>query len=428
MSRFAPPPGTADITPSEVTGWNFLESEARRIFGLYGFGEIRTPVFEYTEVFERGIGDQTEVVQKEMYTFQDRGGRSLTLRPEGTAGVMRSLAGTDVLNGTEQRVFYVGPMFRGERPAAGRRRQFHQIGAENAGRKHPRLDAECIAMLVQYLQTLGIHDAKVLINTRGEQADRQIGSELLRTYFAPHIESMCPDCKQRFQKNIWRILDCKCAECRPFIEDAPDVTQAFTPESKAYFAEVCAALDALNIVYTVDPRLVRGLDYYVHTVFEITHHGLGAQSAVAGGGRYEIMLNGSNKPIIGVGFAAGMERLLMVREALGVDSVPSSVPSPVWFTALGAEAEAFCWKMSDALRACGIAAAMEAESGKSMKSQMRSANRVNASYMVICGENELHEGVVTLKNMISGEQLPVKVAELVETVQSVLKKDFQTHN
>lgn len=420
MSRFAPPPGTADIMPSEVAGWCFLEAEARRVFGLYGFGEIRTPIFEYTEVFERGIGDQTEVVQKEMYTFLDRGGRSLTLRPEGTAGVMRSLAGTDALNGVEQRVFYIGSMFRGERPAAGRRRQFHQIGVENAGRKHPRLDAECIAMLVHYLKALGIPDAKLMINTRGEQIDRSIGADLLHTYFEPHITKMCPDCIQRYQKNIWRILDCKCAECQPFINDAPDVTAAFTPESRAYFQEVCAALDILNIDYTVEPRLVRGLDYYVHTVFELTHSGLGAQSAIAGGGRYEIRLEGNSKPMIGVGFAAGMERLMMVREALGIAPVPPVTPPPVCFIALGSEAESFCWEWVHLLRKNGIAAAMEVENAKSMKSQMRSANRQNAPIVVICGENELRTQILPVKEMATGTQREVPVSELVSKIKELL--------
>lgn len=412
MSRFAPPPGTADITPQEIAGWNLLETEARKVFGLYGFGEIRTPVFEYTEVFERGIGDQTEVVQKEMYTFTDRGGRSLTLRPEGTAGVMRSLAGTDVFNGNEQRVFYIGPMFRGERPAAGRRRQFHQVGVENAGRCHPLLDAECISMLVQYLKSLGIEDAKLLLNTRGDQADRAAGAALLREYFAPHVEAMCPDCKQRYNKNIWRILDCKVKECQPFIEAVPNVTDAFSDESKHYFAQVCNALDALGINYVVEPRLVRGLDYYVHTVFELTHHGLGAQSAIAGGGRYEIQLAEAKKPMIGVGFAAGMERLLMVRESLGITEPPSALPRPVFLTALGAAAETFCWELCGQLRESGVPAAMEVESGKSMKSQMRSANRINALRMVIVGDDEIAQGVAVVKDMDTGEQSSVSLSEI----------------
>ena len=214
MSKSAPPPGTGDITPEEAPVWNLLEDSAKRVFHLYGYGELRTPIFEYTEVFQRGLGDETEVVKKEMYTFEDRGGRSLTLRPEGTAGVMRSLAGTDAVNGVEHRVFYIGPMFRGERPSAGRRRQFHQIGVENAGRVSPELDAECISMLVHFLNDIGITGFTVKINTRGVKADRPAAEAALREFFKPHVAEMCPDCQERFERNIWRILDCKQEKCR----------------------------------------------------------------------------------------------------------------------------------------------------------------------------------------------------------------------
>ena len=271
MATFAPPPGTADIFPEEARRWRNLEAAAGTVFSRYGYGELRTPIFEYTEVFQRGLGDETEVVQKEMYTFLDRGGRSLTLRPEGTAGVMRALSNTDVLNGVEQRVYYHGPMFRGERPAAGRRRQFHQIGVENVGRIAPLIDAECIAMLMEFLREIGIPDAKLSINTRGVMPDRGPAGQLLRDYFGSRIHEMCDDCKARLERNVWRILDCKQEACRKFVADAPDYVASFSAESRAYFDEVKAALTALGVEYTVDPLLVRGLDYYVHTVFEVTH-------------------------------------------------------------------------------------------------------------------------------------------------------------
>lgn len=424
MSRFSPPPGTSDITPAEVAEWRFLENTARDVFELYGYGEIRTPVFEYTEVFERGLGDQTEVVQKEMYTFEDRGGRSLTLRPEGTAGVMRSLAETDVMNGVEQRVFYIGPMFRGERPAAGRRRQFHQIGAENVGRAHPRLDAEVIAMYTHYLEKVGITGTKLLINTRGEQRDRDAGAQLLREYFAPVIAQMCPDCQQRFQKNIWRILDCKCKECQDLINNAPNVTTAFTDETKLYFKDVCDCLDALGVDYQIAPRLVRGLDYYAHTVFEWVHDGLGAQSAVAGGGRYEIHLQGSNKPVIGVGFASGIERLIMIREALQCKRAEKNTPAPVILIPLGEAAEKTLWNTLSDLRNAGIPAHMEPESGKSMKSQMRTANRLTASYAVICGDAEIENKQFVIKNMANSEQITCPSDALIAHLQSCI---FQTN-
>lgn len=420
MSRSTPPPGTADITPEEVGVWLELESQARSTFSLYGFGEIRTPIFEYTEVFERGLGDQTEVVQKEMYTFLDRGGRSLTLRPEGTAGVMRSLSGTEALNGVEQRVFYIGPMFRGERPAAGRRRQFHQIGVENAGRIHPRLDAESITMLVHFLKNVGINDAKLLINTRGDAQDREIGAQLLKNYFASKLNDLCEDCKQRFQKNIWRILDCKQPQCQAHIEAAPNVTDAFTAESKAYFSEVCRMLDQNGITYIIEPRLVRGLDYYVHTVFELTHHGLGAQSAIAGGGRYSLQI-GTGKPIIGVGFAAGMERLIMVREALGLSNKINASPKSVFLISLGEKGEQFNHQLVHTLRQNQIPAMIEPESGKSMKSQMRTANRLESQWVIVTGDREVDEGFVVLKNMQDGTQEEIKSSELISILNIRIK-------
>ena len=222
MAKFAPPPGTSDIFPEEAPKWRNIERTAQKVFSSYNFGELRTPIFEYTEIFHRGLGEETEVVRKEMYTFEDRGGRSLTLRPEGTAGVMRALLNTDVLNGVEQRVYYYGPMFRGERPAAGRRRQFHQIGVENVGRIAPELDAECIAMLMDLLNSLGITDAKLSINTRGVAADRVDAAKALKEYFSSHIGEMCEDCANRLSGNIWRILDCKQEKCRKVIDNAPD--------------------------------------------------------------------------------------------------------------------------------------------------------------------------------------------------------------
>lgn len=402
MSKSSPPPGTSDILPAETPTWNLLENTAKRVFSLYGYKELRTPIFEYTEVFQRGLGDETEVVKKEMYTFEDRGGRSLTLRPEGTAGVMRSLSGTDALNGVEHRVFYIGPMFRGERPAAGRRRQFHQVGVENAGKVSPELDAECIAMLLHYLEEIGITGTTLYLNTRGVASDRPAAEQALRDYFAPHLERMCADCKERFERNIWRILDCKQETCRSIIEHAPDPAEFFSEESKLYFKKVCDALSAMGISYVVDPRLVRGLDYYVHTVFELVHPGLGGQTAIAGGGRYELRLPGSGKPIQGVGYAAGMERLLMVREALGIAPVLEECPK-VFLVSMGEKALAFNIALAAKLRKAGIATGMELEA-KSLKSQMRSADRLKAAWTVVVGESELESGKAMLKNMADSSQ------------------------
>ncbi len=410
MSKSSPPPGTSDIFADEVTAWLELENTARRVFSLYGYGEIRTPIFEFTEVFQRGLGNETEVVQKEMYTFEDRGGRSLTLRPEGTAGVMRALSGTEAMNGVEQRVFYMGPMFRGERPSAGRRRQFHQIGVEKAGKVSPELDAESIAMLAHYLNEVGAGGFELLINTRGVKEDRGPAEAALREHFAAHIDEMCEDCRNRLERNVWRILDCKQECCRKHIDNAPDAASLFGESSRDYFKRVCDMLTTWNVPFKVEPRLVRGLDYYVHTVFELTHTALGGQNAIAGGGRYELTVPGFNKPVQGVGFAAGMERLLMVREAAG-RMAPAGVTPDVFLVSLGDKALAYNGKLAGDLRNAGVSVALEYEP-KSMKSQMRSADRLKAKNVLILGETELESGVAVLKNMSDGSQKTVPFNEI----------------
>ncbi len=408
MPKITPPPGVNDIFPEEISNWYELEDTARRIFPLYGYGEIRTPIFEYTEVFQRGLGDETEVVKKEMYSFEDRGGRSLTLRPEGTAGVMRAMAATDAPNGIEHRVFYMGPMFRGERPAAGRKRQFHQIGVENAGRSAcPGLDAECIIMLCHYLKEAGISGYNLLLNTRGVHSDRPAAEQALREYFAPHIANMCDDCKERYQRNIWRILDCKQEGCRKIIDTAPNAADFFSTESKDYFKRVCDLLADQNINFIVDPKLVRGLDYYVHTVFELTHTGLGGSNAIAGGGRYELTLPGLKNPLPGVGFAMGMERLLIVRETLNVHSKGQEGPQ-LFLASMGTETLRFNADLAMKLRQRNCSVALEYEE-KSLKSQFRSADRLNAKFTLTIGDSELANHQGKIKCMSDGKEISVSL-------------------
>ncbi len=414
MANFAPPPGTSDICGAEVRRFRALENSAAKVFSAYNYGELRTPVFEYTEVFTKGLGNDTEVVQKEMYTFADRGGRSLTLRPEGTAGVMRSLLNTEVMNGVEERVYYCGPMFRGERPAAGRKRQFHQIGVENVGRVAPELDAECIAMLMHFIDEIKITGATLKINTRGVMSDRPAAADLLRRYFEKHLDAMCPDCRERFKHNIWRILDCKQEACRSIVAGAPDYVSAYSDESKRYFDTVCETLTAMNVPFTVDRMLVRGLDYYVHSVFELTHSaGLGAQNAIAGGGRYELFLPGQPKPVKGVGFAAGMERLILTQEALNVPPPEEAGGSMIYLAGLGSEARKANMVLADVLRRSGRRVALEVEE-KSFKSQMRAANRLGAAEVVIRGDDELARGVVAVKDMASGEQIEMQLKDYMK--------------
>ncbi len=406
-SSSEPLPGTSDLWEPEVGDWVALEAAARRVFGAYGYGELRTPIFERTDVFVRSIGDETEVVQKEMYTFEDRGGRSLTLRPEGTAGVIRAVANSGLNQGDEKRVFYMGPMFRGERPAAGRRRQFHQIGVEAVGPRDPVIDAECIAMFVQFLDEIGVTGSRVMLNTRGLGEDRAQVNAALRAFFAPRAAEMCEDCQRRLDTNVLRMLDCKNEACQAIVVDAPKMIDLVCDESRAFFASVCSSLDQLGVDYELAPRLVRGLDYYIHTVFEVTHSGLGAQDALAGGGRYLIVPPGANKPVDGVGFATGMERLLMARQSLGLAQT-ARPEADVYVVSLGETSVAPGLALAQEIRRSDLGLRVRAEtSGRSMKAQMRTANRLGARLVLIQGESELAAGEVVCKNMASSEQVSV---------------------
>ncbi len=404
MGKLEPLPGTSDLWHPEAAEWVRLENTARRVMGLYGYAELRTPIIERTDVFVRGIGSDTEVVQKEMYTFTDRGDRSLTLRPEGTAGVMRAIANQGVGEGEEKRVFYCGPMFRGERPAAGRKRQFHQIGVEAVGKLTPLLDAESMVMLFDYLRAVGIDDFRLLLNSRGTREDRQDASRTLQEHFRPHVEEMCEDCRRRLDSNVWRILDCKVEACRGFVAQAPPIVDLLSETSRAYFGQVQRALDAFGIAYEVAPHLVRGLDYYEHTVFEVVSDSphLGAQNALAGGGRYLIELPGSRKPIPGVGFALGMERLMMARHRPRQES-PGHGPVDVFIAILGDQAEVCALQLSRELRARQVRVLCETE-GRSIKAQMRTADKCGAELAVIVGGEELAAGQVTVKYMRESRQ------------------------
>jgi len=410
MPSYLPPPGTSDIFPEEIPRWNYVQTTAEKIFSLYGYGEIRTPIFEYSEVFKKSIGTETEIVQKEMYSFEDRGGRELTLRPEGTAGVMRALMKTEAPNGVETRVFYFGPMFRGERPAAGRKRQFHQVGAENVGRISPEHDAECIAMAMHYLSELKISDSHLLINTRGTLEDMRPAEKTLREYFNKRITCMCNDCKDRLNKNIWRILDCKAEQCQDAIKNSPDIKSLFTKETQNYFDKVTCTLESMGIPFKIEPKLVRGLDYYQHTVFEVTHKGLGGQNSILGGGRYAIRVPGSNKSLIGVGFAAGVERLLMAQDASNA-VLPIKKQEYIFLVSIGNNVKLQNLKLAAEMRKKGIPVLMELED-KSIKAQMRSANRLSVSKVLICGDDELSRGIFILKDMNTGTQSEIKENEI----------------
>ena len=370
------------------------------------------------------LGETTDVVQKEMYTFQDRGNRSLTLRPEGTAGVIRAIANHGINQGDEVRTFYFGPMFRGERPAAGRRRQFHQVGVEAVGSDTPWMDAEVIAMLMHYLEAVGVKGGKLLLNSRGLPQDRPVVNQSLQEYFRPHIGCMCEDCKNRLERNVSRILDCKNPDCQQIIAGAPLITDLFCDESKKYLAKVQLSLDRLGIPYEVAPRLVRGLDYYIHTVFEVevtipaTEGQDAVTFAVAGGGRYQIVPAGSNKPVEGIGFAAGMERLLMVRAANGLKSI-APAEADVMIAALGEAAVPKGLQLAQQMRSMLGNLRVKADfSSRSLKAQMRTANKLGARYVLILGENELANQVVVLRDMTDSSQEEIPLAKIIEVLKS----------
>jgi histidyl-tRNA synthetase len=298
-------------------------------------------------------------------------------------------------------------MFRGERPAAGRRRQFHQIGVEAVGPRDPVLDAECIAMFVHFLDEIGVTGSRVQLNTRGLADDRAQVSAALREYFAPQIAGMCEDCQRRLDSNVWRMLDCKNEACQAIVFGAPKMIDLVCDESRTFFGDVCGVLDSLGVDYELAPRLVRGLDYYIHTVFEVTHSGLGAQDALAGGGRYSIVPPGSNKPLDGVGFATGMERLLMARESLGLGT-KECPEADVYVVSLGSDAVNPGLGLAQDIRKAGLDLRVRAETaGRSMKAQMRTANRFGVRFVLIQGESELAEGIVLCKNMASSDQVSV---------------------
>ena len=400
----------SDITAPEVRLWRRLEDRARRVFACYGYEELRTPILERVEVFRRSIGDATEVVQKEMYAFTDRGGREVALRPEGTAGAIRHLAGRGE-EGLNARVFYIGPMFRCERPQAGRKRQFHQVGVEATGAPNPAADAECIALQLDLLDAWGLSGAKLLINTRGTPADQKAVAARLRELLSDRRDALCEDCRRRIEENVLRVLDCKKERCRAVVAALPPVESFMEESSREYLREVIDLLAGMGIEAEKDPSLVRGLDYYVHTVWEITHDALGAQNALAGGGRYEITFG--RKTLPGVGFAMGLERVIAALEACGVRAEDLPAGGGVWLVSLGEEALRANMKLARTLRRRNVPCGMDLAPGR-MKGQMRRADRHGAAWTVIRGEDELARGTVVLKDMKEGTQEELGEAEAVE--------------
>ena len=401
--------GMSDITAPEVRLWQWVESRARQVFRLYGCEEIRTPIPERTEVFVRALGEGTDVVQKEMYAFTDRGGRGIALRPEGTAGVMRYVAGA-VAPGQDARLYYLGPMFRAERPQAGRKRQFHQIGVEFIGSPSPVADAECIALQVHLMDAWGLSGYDVQVHTRGLTEDQPAVRRGFQDHIRPRIDGLCEDCRRRFETHPLRILDCKQETCRGIVAGEPPVTTYMSDASRAYLDEVMRLLEAAGVGARINPLLIRGLDYYAHTIWEITHPALGAQDALAGGGRYRIAMAG--RDIEGVGFAVGLERVLIAVQAS--PQPPSADPAQpiIWIVTAGGDASrAANLGLLQKLRRAGVSAGMDT-GGRSMKAQMRAADRSGAAWVAIRGEEELAQGHIKLKRMADGSEDMVSEEEL----------------
>lgn len=408
-SEFQPLQGMSDLHAPEIYLWQMIEERARKVLGAYGYEELRTPALEKLSVFKRSIGDTTDVVQKEMYAFEDRGGRELALRPEGTAGTIRHLAGRGE-EGLNARVFYIAPMFRCERPQAGRKRQFHQVGVEATGEPNPLADAECIALQQHLLDEWGLTGSKIEINTRGMPSDRKPVTDGLRAALQPHLNDLCEECQRRIDENVLRVIDCKNEGCRRIVDQIPSALEFMSEESRTYLDRVIQALQTMGIDAGINPKLVRGLDYYVHTVWEITHDALGAQNAIAGGGRYEIALG--KKAVPGVGFAMGMERVITALEACGITAEQFVPSGGVWLVSLGDSALAENMKLARELRAMGTRCGMELEA-KSMKAQMRKADRAQVQKVIIRGDDEIAKGTAVVKDMAEGKQVEMEIEDIL---------------
>lgn len=412
------PRGTKDILPDTVGDWNYVEGEIRELCRRFGYSEIRTPIFEHTELFQRGIGEGTDVVDKEMYTFTDRGERSITLRPENTASAVRAyLQNKLYAQSNLVKLFYIGSMFRYDRPQAGRMREFHQFGVEALGEANPAVDAEVILLAMNLLEGLGLKDLELSINSVGCPKCRSKYRTMLQDFFRDKLEDLCEDCRSRFERSPLRILDCKRDSDKPYMADAPKITDCLCEECAEHFAKLKELLTSAGISFTHDPRLVRGLDYYTKTAFEIKYPPLGAQSAVAGGGRYDGLIEemGGN-PTPAVGFATGLERLLLALESQNL--LPEKNRSvDAYVVALGETAQAEGFKLLNSLRQQGLSAAMDF-AGRSMKAQMKQANKLGAKYSVILGEDEISEGVVMLRSMEDSSQAKVPMNQVAEKIKA----------
>ena len=411
--------GVRDILPAEAVRWQRVERAARRVFEAYGYRELRVPIFERTELFARGIGEVTDIVQKEMYTFHDRGGDSLTLRPEATASMLRAYIEHGFhVEPKPVRLYCLGPMFRYERPQAGRYRQFHQADVEALGDPHPAVDAEVIAMLLDFFGALGLAERLELrVNSIGDPETRPAYRVRLMEYLTPHLGELCEECRDRVDRNPLRVLDCKVPGCQPVIEKAPSILDSLSPDAARHFERVRGYLDAMGIAYTVDPRLVRGLDYYVRTTFEVLTGELGAQNAVAGGGRYDGLIKHlGGPPDPGIGFAIGMERVVLL--LAGGDRAPGPL---VLLVPLGEAALTRLMPVARCLRQRGVPVDLGVGERR-LPRELERANRLGVSYAVIAGDSELARSEAIIREMASGSQRNVPLDRLGDELMALAER------
>ncbi len=411
--------GTYDILPPESGLWQKVEQTARELFSRYSYSEIRTPAFERTELFVRSIGEATDIVEKEMYTFQDKKGRSLTLRPEGTACVVRACLEHKLLaqQGALQKLYYLGPMFRYERPQAGRQRQFYQIGVELFGTYSPLADVEVIAMMVRFFESLGLKGLSVDINSLGDAESLVNFKENLRKFFEPQLKELCADCQRRFEKNILRVLDCKNPDCKKIASspEIPTMKNSLTEEAKQHYETVLEILEKTGISYKENQKLVRGLDYYTHTIFEVTHSSLGAQDALGGGGRYNNLVEEfGGQPTGAVGFAIGVERLILALKNL--ETFAPGQTNSVFFVSFDEPALTENIVFAEELRKAGITA-VTGYKKQSVKAQMRQANNLGAKWVIMRGEEERAKNSVKIKNMETGEETVIDENKIEERIR-----------
>lgn len=413
------PRGTEDILPSDSPIWRKIEQAAHEVCRLHGFKEIRTPVFEDTSLFQRGVGDTTDVVQKEMYTFEDKGGRSITLRPEGTASLARSfIENSFYANPQPTKLYYLISCYRYEKPQSGRLREFHQFGIECFGGTSDATDAEVITLAMSFFERLGVKNLKLNLNSIGCPVCKKAYNEKLKAYFEDYKDQLCETCKTRLEKNPMRIIDCKSEVCSKIAEKAPKMIDNLCDDCKAHFEKTTAYLDELGIEYEINPDIVRGLDYYTRTVFEITSDALGAQSTVCGGGRYNGLIEElGGKPTEGIGFAVGLERLIMIMKAQGLCDDNDSA-TDIFVASIGDKADIFAQKLVYDLRKLNVAAERDL-CGRSVKAQMKFANKLNSKYSIVLGDDEIDNNSAKLKNMDTGESFDVeltaeKLAEIIK--------------